>query len=324
MSSGELLYLSQADVRAVGMTMAEVIAILERAFREKGQGRVEMPPKPGVHPAPEAFIHAMPCFIPGMNAAGLKWISGFPFNRRRGLPYFIGLIVLNDVETGVPICVMDCEWVTAYRTGGASALSAKYLARPASRTIGILGCGVQGWSNLLAMKTLFPLEHVAAYDRRTENAERYARRAGDELGLQATVVATPRAAVSGCDIVVTAGTLSHPPHRTIQAGWLDAGAFAAAVDVDAYWHPDAFKECDKFCTDDRAGLEAFQKEGRLSDMPPVYADLGELAAGLKPGRQSPQERTVACNLGIGLDDVAVGAEIYRRARERGIGQALPL
>ena len=324
MAETELLYLSQADVRAVGMTMKEVIAVLEQAFREKGEGRVEMPPKPGVHPAPEAFIHAMPAYIPAMKAVGMKWISGFPHNRQRGLPYFTGLIVMNDVETGVPLCVLDCEWITAYRTGAASALSAKYLARSDSHSIGILGCGVQGWSNLNAMHALFPLTNVVAYDIHPEQAERYARRAQDELGLQAVAAASPRQAVAGCDIVVTAGTLSRPPHRTIQPGWLEQGAFAAAVDVDSYWHPDALRQCDKFCTDDLVGLAAFRQEGHLQDIPPIYAELGELVVGKKPGRTSPRERNIACNLGIAMDDVAVGAIVYQRAAERGIGRRLPL
>lgn len=122
-----LLYLSAAEVAAVGPTMAECIGALEVAFREKGEGRVEMPPKPGIHPGGEDnFIHAMPAYIPALRSAGLKWVSGFPGNANRGAPYNAGLLVFNDVETGLPLAVMDGGWITAMRTGAASAVAAQY------------------------------------------------------------------------------------------------------------------------------------------------------------------------------------------------------
>ncbi|MCJ7606880.1 MAG: ornithine cyclodeaminase family protein, partial [Thermoplasmata archaeon] len=101
--SDEMLYLSRADVERVDLPMAEVIDAVERVFVEKGEGRVEMPPKPGIHTMPDAFIHAMPAYIPGMKAAGMKWVSGYPANHGRGLPYISGLLVLNDPETGIPV-----------------------------------------------------------------------------------------------------------------------------------------------------------------------------------------------------------------------------
>ncbi|MGD8820786.1 MAG: ornithine cyclodeaminase family protein, partial [Anaerolineae bacterium] len=114
MSDNQLLYLSQTDVADVGLTMAEILESLERAFQEKGEGRVEMPPKPGVHPGGgDNFIHAMPAYIPALQSAGVKWVSGFPENSKRGLPYITGLLILNDVETGLPVAVMDCVWITA-------------------------------------------------------------------------------------------------------------------------------------------------------------------------------------------------------------------
>jgi ornithine cyclodeaminase/alanine dehydrogenase-like protein (mu-crystallin family) len=143
--SNQLLYLSQADVNAVGLTMTEIIAALEKAFKEKGEGRVEMPPKPGIHPGGgDNFIHAMPAYIPAMKSAGLKWVSGFPQNFQRGLPYINGLLILNNPDTGLPISVMDCVWITAMRTGAATAVAAKYLARTDSSILGILGGGGQG------------------------------------------------------------------------------------------------------------------------------------------------------------------------------------
>ncbi len=320
----QLLYLSRADVEAAGPAMPDIIAALEVAFREHGQGKVEMPPKPGVHSRPDSFIHAMPAYIPALNAIGLKWVSGYPANQRRGLPYITGLLVLNDDDTGLPLAVMDCTWITAKRTGAATALAAKYLARPDAETAGILGCGVQGRSNLEALRVLFPLKRVIAYDRTVEAAQRYAQDVRDEWGLEVVIASEPREAVSGCDLVVTAGPILHTPHATIKAGWLDAGAFASMVDFDSYWDGPALQEADKFCTDDIPQLEYYRGLGYFQNIPPIHASLGELVTGQKPGRQSPSERTFACNLGLALDDMATAPLIYRRAVEMGVGVWLPL
>lgn len=321
----QLLYLSQADVDSVGLTMAEIIDLLETAFEEKGAGRVEMPPKPGIHPGGgDNFIHAMPAYIPAMNSAGIKWVSGFPGNHNRGLPYITGLLILNDPETGIPLSVMDCVWITAKRTAAATAVAARRLARSDSSVLGILGCGVQGRTNTEALQVLFPLERVMAYDVRPEAMEEFARWVSAGLDLEVVPVDHPREAVTGCDLVVTAGPILKTPHATIQAGWMEEGTFASLVDFDSYWHPSALKEADKFCTDDRPQLEHYRQIGYFQQIPPIHADLGELVTGQKPGRQTASERTMACNLGLALDDMAVAPALFRRAVEQGIGTWLPL
>jgi ornithine cyclodeaminase/alanine dehydrogenase len=325
MNESRLLYLSRDDVVRVGLPMADVIASVETAFREKGEGRTEMPPKPGVHPGGgDNFIHAMPAYIPGLRSAGLKWVSGFPGNAERGLPYISGLLVLNDVDTGLPLAVMDCTWITAMRTGAATAVAAQRLARPESSILGVLGCGVQGRSNLEALQAALPITHVRAYDVAPGVAAEYAVEVSDRFGVATTAVSSPREAVSGCDVVVTAGPIQKHPHRTIQAGWLDAGAFASLVDYDSYFDPAALHEVDKFCTDDVPQLRLAQTAGYFADIPPIYADLGELVAGRKPGRERPEERTIAANLGLAIDDMAVAPLLYQRAQEKGIGTLLSL
>jgi ornithine cyclodeaminase/alanine dehydrogenase-like protein (mu-crystallin family) len=142
--------------------------------------------------------------------------------------------------------------------------------------------------------------------------------------LKVTVANKPQEAVTGCDIVVTAGPILKKPHRTIQAGWLDEGAFASLVDFDSYWHPDAMKETGKFCTDDLSQLNHYQEVGYFQEIPAVYADLGELVAGKKPGRATPKERTMTANLGLAMDDMATAPLILKRAMEKGIGTWLPL
>ena len=160
MRPSDLLYLSRADVEAVNLDMLTIIQLLEKAFIEKGQNKAEIPPKPGIHTQPDAFIHAMPAYIPALRSAGIKWVSGYPQNKKLGLPYISGLLILNDVDTGLPYAIMDCTWITAYRTGAATGLAAKYLARPDSQVAGIVACGVQGRTNLEALSIIFPIQRV--------------------------------------------------------------------------------------------------------------------------------------------------------------------
>ena len=128
-----------------------------------------------------------------------------------------------------------------------------------------------------------------------------------------------RSAVTGCDIIVTAGPILKKPHATIQAGWMDDGSFASLVDFDSYWHPDAICEADKFCTDDTAQMLHYQTVGYFQNIPPLHADLGELANKTKPGRQTDDERIMTANLGLAIDDMAVAPLIFKRAVEKGIG-----
>lgn len=324
MENPPLLYLSRTDVEIVSLDMPTIINLLEDAFHEKGAGRVEMPPKPGIHTRPDAFIHAMPAYIPALRSAGIKWVSGYPENQARGLPYISGLLILNDDETGLPYAVMDCTWITAYRTGAATGLAAKYLANPNSRVVGILACGVQGRTNLEALAALFPLRRVYAYDIVPEVQARFVTEMAERVGVEVIGVSEPRHAVINSDLVVTSGPILKHPAPTIPAGWLRPGAFGSAVDFDSYWQPEALAEMDKISTDDHAQFRYYGSVGYFQNTPAPYADLGEIVSGQKPGREREDERILAINLGLALDDMAVAPEIYRRAKALGLGVWLEL
>lgn len=327
MTPQKILYLSRADVERVGVTMPEIIDAVENGFREHGLGRVEMPPKPGIHTMPEAFLHAMPAYIPALKSAGVKWVGGYPDNQKRGLPYVTGLLILNDTETGIPLAVMDCTWITAMRTGAATAVAAKYLARPEASSVGILGCGVQGKSNLQALAALFPLKRVVAYDVvsfQVERFEKEIREITEPGDLEIVRAKVPRDAVDGVDMVVTAGPILHTPHATIQTGWLNAGAFASLVDFDSYWDGAALHQADKFCTDDVPQFDHYRRSGYFQNTPPIYATVGELVAGKKRGRENATEKTITCNLGLAIDDMAAAPPVYRRALAQNIGTWLEL
>jgi len=324
MNTDTVLYLSRKDVEAVGVSMPQIIDALEGMFREKGEGRVEMPPKPGIHTRKDAFIHAMPAYIPGLQSAGMKWVSGYPDNQKKNLPYISGLLILNDPDNGIPIAVMDATWITAQRTGAATAVAAKYLARTDSSSVGILACGVQGRSNLEALSCVFEIDKVKAYDLYPEVAERFAREMTEVVEAEIEIVNDPQEAVVGLDLVVTSGPILKNPNPVIGAGWLAQGSFAGPVDFDSYWKGDALGEADKLATDDIAQMGYYREVGYFKDTPHPYADLGEIVAGKKPGREHAGERTICINLGLALDDMATAILIYKRASEKGIGTQLPL
>ena len=330
MPTHDILYLSRADVEAAGLPMIAIIERLEAAFREKGLGRVEMPPKPGIHPGSagsDNFIHAMPAHIGALGAAGVKWIGGFPANEKRGLPYITGLLILNDTQTGLPVAVMDATWITAMRTGAATAVAVKHLARKSAGSFGILGCGVQARTNLEAVAAVVPsLREVRAYDIHPERSAAYC---ADMMrlhpGLKCAPVPTPRAAVEGTDIVVTAGLIRARPSPSIEPGWFAEGALAVPLDYDSYWKPEAMAAAARFYTDDTPQLLHTRGQGvYFRQIPDVFADLGEVAAGLKDARRDDRERLFCLNMGIAMEDMATAPLVLARAVEKGLGTRLPL
>jgi ornithine cyclodeaminase/alanine dehydrogenase len=219
---------------------------------------------------------------------------------------------------------MDCTWITGVRTGAASAVAAKYLARPESSTIGIVACGLQGRTNLEAMACLFPLEKAYAYDIDPRAAEIYAEEMGAKLGFEVMPVNRLRDAVEGLDLVVTSGPILKEPTPSIPAGWLAPGSFACPLDFDSYWTGEAFREVDKLATDDHGQLSYYRTLGYFADTPEPYADLGKIVTGQALARESRMERSMSLNLGLAIEDVASARIIYDRALKLGVGTELPL
>jgi len=178
MAGASVRYLSRADVEAVGLSGPDVMEILERAFRAKRAGAVEMPPKIGVHPRDDAFIHAMPAYLSDSDVVGLKWVAGYPGNKQLGVPYLHGLLVLSDAGTGRPLAVMDATWITEVRTAAASVLGIRALAGDAIESVGIVGCGRQGTVHLELAAEVFPgLSRASLFDVHRDRAEARRRHA---------------------------------------------------------------------------------------------------------------------------------------------------
>ncbi len=326
MMQSKLLYLSMQDVENADVSMEQIIDALECAYQQKGQGKVEVPPTLGIHTRPNALTHAMPAYIPSTKAAGMKWVSAYPENFKYNVPQVSGLIVLNDDETGVPYCIMDCRWVTAKRTGAKTAVAAEFFARKDAKAVGIIGCGVQGRSNLEALSHRFDIDLVCAYDINAEAALKYASEMAERFGLTVKVVGTPEEAVREMDIVVTASPIKKDPDPVIENSWFKQGAFAAPVDFDSYWKPEVLQNVDLFATDDVAQLLHYQELGYCKDLPARehIHDLGDVATGRAPRRQNDTQRILAMNFGLALDDMATAPLVYQAAKEKGIGTWLDL
>ena len=324
MSDDRLLYLAEADVRTAGLPMRALLEGLAGAFRDLGEGLAEAPAKIGVHPSAASFFHAMPALWTPGAAVAVKWVGSFPGNRERGQPSISALLVLSDPSDGRPLAVMDGRWLTVRRTAACSALSARFLARPGARSLGVLGCGLQARAHVEAFREVLPLRQVRAFDRHRDRATAFAEDVAREHGVEASAHDSVREVVEGMDVVLTAGAIAQLPDPPIAAAWLAPGTFACSVDYVSPWSAAALGEVDLVCTDDRTQLEAARSSGPVGRLPPVHADLAELVTGRKPGRTAEAQRTLACNLGLALADLVAAVLVYRRAREAGLGTRLPL
>jgi alanine dehydrogenase len=319
MAATTVRYMSRADVESVGLSGTEVIEILDRAFRAKREGGVEMPPKIGVHPRDDAFIHAMPAYAAELDAVGLKWVAGYPGNQDLGLPYIHGLFVLSDADTGRPLAVMDATWITEVRTASASMLGIRALADRPVESIGILGCGRQGSAHLELAAKVFPaLRRAILFDRHPDRA---AALAAAHPQLEVTVASAAEQIADGVQAVVTTAAIVRSPDRPIRREHLASASIACAVDFDATFSEDLFGDAALFVVDDLPQYRYYREQGYFAGYPD---DPIELCDALHPGATNPSGLRVLVPLGIALEDVAVAAEVNRRASGAGLGAELPL
>ena len=312
-------YLSRADVEALGVSGTEVIDILERAFRAKRDGAVEMPPKIGVHPRDDAFIHAMPAYLADADAVGIKWVAGDPGNQELGLPYIQGLVLLSEAATGRPLAVMDATWITEIRTAAASMVGIRALAERDVEGLGILGCGRQARVHLELAKQVFPeLRHVALFDRHSERAEALA---ADHPDVDTRVAQVANEIAEDAQVVITTAAIVRDPDRPLHREHLANATVACAVDFDASLSDDLFADAAAFVVDDVAQYGYYREQGYFAGYP---ADPTELSDALAAEAPPPSGLRVFVPLGLALEDVAVAAEINRRAADAGAGRELPL
>lgn len=320
----ELLYMSQKDVIACCPSLVDAVDIAEGALKEHAAGSVEGPPKPGIHPRPEAFIHAMPAWLADRRAAGIKWVSGFPSNPAEGLPTITGLIILNDVDTGFPVAVMDGAYITAIRTAAVTGVAVRHLARTEASVAGLVGAGVQGRLHLLLLGDLLPsLDVVRIFDTDPARLEQFVSELGARLPFALEAMDSAQAALDGADILMTA--TGHVDERLFKDRWIKTGALALPIHSRG-WETEAILKADRFVLDDWDQFSASLggPDGYYAPLREPDAQLGEIALGVKPGRLNDDERIIDFNYGMALQDIALASVVVEKAKQLGLGQTLEL
>jgi alanine dehydrogenase len=326
-------FLSGPDIDALGLTGAEIVGAVEGAVLAHGEGRVVFEPR--VHLVPgdgrAGHFNVLRGHLPGLGAGGLsgvKVVGDFVDNFSRGLPSELGLLTLYDPGTGIPLSIMDATLITACRTGAMTAVGARYLARPDARVLGHVGARGTAFWNVILLDEMFDLDEIRVTSRRPESREAFARQLAGVTGTPVRVTATADEAFEGADILVEASRLTEP-QPLLRTSAVRPGAFVVPYGTISAVELDLLDVMDKVVVDDwreaqsgRFGaLRRHVDSGRLSP-DTLHAELGQIVAGQRPGRERADERILLWHRGLSILDVAVGALILRRAEEAGIGTML--
>ena len=323
----EILWLSEEDVKA-SLSMKEAILAVEEAFREDGRGTAQMPPKSYlIYKKYNGDLRTMPAYLEGMDATGVKVVNVHPGNPGSGLPTVMALVILNSARTGAPTAVMGGTFLTNMRTGGAGAVAAKYLARKSSKTVGLVGAGAQGKTQLLGLAEIFDVETVKVADVSLDRCR--ALEEESRTFLDATFeISTDIEGVCDVDILVTT-TPSRKP--LVKDDWIRGGTHINAIGADAAGKEEldpAVLMRAKVVVDDvvqashSGEVNVPLAEGLIAPED-IYATIGEVVAGKVPGRTNEDEITVFDSTGLAIQDVATASRVYRTAVEKGLGRRLP-
>jgi ornithine cyclodeaminase/alanine dehydrogenase-like protein (mu-crystallin family) len=296
--------------------------LAEVALREHAAGQTVMPPKSELGLS-SAFLHAMPAVVTNVGA-GIKWVSYSSVNRARGLPNSSALLVLNDLDSGLPYSVIDALSATYARTAACALVAMRRLARQPVRVISLVGAGQMAHTLVPFFDEALPkLEEFRVLTRSAESAEGFCDAVRARLRASIRVVSGVDEAATDADVIVSAiGATERPP---LGVRHLEPGVLALPLDGETAWETAALNRADKRYADDAAVFEAGFRRRRPGDtLKPLTGELAAVVGGLLPGRECENERIFCSNNGIAILDVVLGVEIYRRALAQGIGVELVL
>ncbi len=323
-------YLNGPDVEALALTDDEILAAVESGLLAQGRGETVIEPR--VHLIPDAafngHFNVLRGYVAPLNLAGVKIVGDYVDNYQRGLPSEMALLNLFDPRTGTPVALLDATSITDMRTGAMTALGAKHLARKNSRVLGHIGARGTAYWNVRLLDRLFAFDEIRVHSRRPESRDAFAQRLSTDLGK--TVIATEdwKSCIRGADIVVEASRLTQPT-PLLRTEWIKRGAFVVPYGTMSALELSLTDIMDKMVVDDwgqcRGGmfgsLRAHVEAGKLSEQT-LHAELGEIVAGRKPGRESDQETILFWHRGLSLSDIALGHALLEKARRLSIGQQL--
>ena len=307
-------YLSRSVLERLAITTDEAVDSIEQLILGQRRGQVWCAPKVVVLPGDDRYIMATLAVADQPRVVATKSLVLNPRNRDRGISVINSLVTLLDSETGLPLAIVEGNWVTARRTAGLSAIAAKRMARSDSASIAFIGCGVEARSHLDAFCDLFPVREIRAFGRGTENRDALCRIA-EARGLAAMASKTAQEAVEGADLIVTSVTLVPNLVPFLDARWLKPGAFLTSTDLALPWVAEGMGAFQRIVIDD------LEQEAKMSKpmVPPalVVGDLSGLVSGEIAGRAGAEERTAFVFRGLAIGDLALAALAYRRAKTSG-------
>lgn len=325
----EILYLSEKDVELTGLGVKETIEIIKKVFRAHGQGNAIVPAKitldMSITGKYSSSGNAMPAYVGSLKIAGIKWVgTNWSNPQRHNLPSLFATIILTDPTTFASVAIIGGRWITAMRTGAVTAVATNYLARKNSEIVCILGAGYQGKHQLLALNEVLKIKEVRIADIIREAREKYAEEMSQKLGLIVKPAEDIKEAVKGADVIVAATTADKP---LVKYEWIKKGCFICAIGSYQELDYRVTKSMNKIVVDHlkqtmhRGELSKWFAKGLLSERD-VYAELGDIVAGKKPGRESDIENILCVPIGMGSEDVAAAYRVYQLAKEKGVGQKL--
>lgn len=326
----EAIILTQSEVQSC-LSMSEAIKAVKVAYSAFANGRVQMPHVQHLDVNQyNGEVDIKSGFVEDFGLMGTKIASGFYDNQKKGLPPGIAVIVLLDLETSMPLAIMDGTHITAYRTGAAGAVAADLLARKNSENVGIVGAGTQGRMQLLGLMELFDIKAVKVWDINRDMAKRYQNQMSEELSIEIDVVETPDAVVPNADILVTA-TPSRKAlinvasiHEELHINAIGAdGPGKQELDPQIMTHVskivvDSLEQCRKIGEIQHALSQGLIKESE------IHAEIGEIINGEKVGRESENEITLFDSTGLSAQDIAAAKIVYDAAKARGLGRRINL
>lgn len=317
MKNYRTLILDKKNIMGI-VTIKESIKTIEYAFKQLGEGKVQMPAKLYIHlDKYNGDFRAMPAFIEGINCCGLKWVNVHPNNKIFGLPTVMAVIILSDPRTGFPLCIMDATYATQLRTGSAGAVASKYLARTDSSRIALIGCGTQARSQLLCLVEIFRIKKVKVWGPIEPLARKFAKEMKN-LNLEIKVVKDISSCVKNTDIIVTT-TPSRKP--LLKLDCTAKGTHINAIGADAKGKQEldpAILKNAKIVVDN---WEQASHSGEINvpvskgiiTKNDIYADIGQIVSGKKKGRTNNNEITIFDSTGLAVQDIALANLIYNKA-----------
>jgi alanine dehydrogenase len=326
----EIRFLSAVDVAELSLSDADVLAAVEAALRAQGEGEVVLEPRVHLVPDPaiDGHFNLLRAYVGPLGVAGVKVVGDYVDNYKLGLPSELALLTLYDPRTGVPLAIVDATGITERRTGAVTAIGARHLARRRARVLGHLGARGTAFSNVMMLDSELDLDEIRVTSRRLESREAFGAALREALGKPVQVVETPEEAVRGADVVVEATRLVEP-QPLLRTAWIEPGALVIPYGTISAVELSLTTVMDKIVVDDwgqcRQGrfgaLRPHVEQGLLSEAN-LHAELGQIVAGHRPGRESDDERILFWHRGLATTDVAVGQLLYERALERDLGTVL--